>query len=287
MPSPMRNNKQLRRFGAALVALVLLFGLMAVTARERSQVTPVEKALATVLYPLQVATDWVAGKVRGVGQSVKELTQLRDENARLRSQVEAAAQLEARNQLLVQANQQLRSALGMKDRSKYPLLAAEVISRTPDNWYRMVTINRGSRDGVQPNMAVVNWQGLVGKVSATTPFTATVQLVIDAGFGQGGFGAGAKLPSGELGVIQTAQGGLVQMTFFSSDPAVQTGQPVFTSGQAVIPPDLLIGYADSLSTGESAFDKFLNVRPAVDFNKLDTLHVVLYMTHPDGGAAAP
>jgi hypothetical protein len=64
MPSPMRNNKQLRRFGAALVALVLLFGLMAVTARERSQVTPVEKALATVLYPLQVATDWYGVSAR-------------------------------------------------------------------------------------------------------------------------------------------------------------------------------------------------------------------------------
>ena len=287
MPSPMRNNKQLRWLGAALVALILIFGLMTVTARERSQVTGVEKALATVLYPLQVATDWVAGQVRGVGQSVKELTQLRDDNARLRAQVQAAAQLEARNQMLMRENEQLRSALSIKERSQYPLLAAEVISRTSDNWYRTVTINRGSRDGVQPNMAVVNWQGLVGKVSATTPFTATVQLVIDAGFGQGGFGAGAKLPSGELGVIQTVQGGHVQMTFFSTDPAVQIGQPVFTSGQAVIPPNLLIGYADSLSTGESAFDKFLNVRPAVDFNKLDVLHVVLHTTQPDGGASTP
>lgn len=287
MPSPMRNNKQLRRLGAALVALIVLFGLMTFTARERSQVTPVEKAIATMLYPLQVGTDWVARKVRGVGQSVQELTRLREENARLRARVEAAEQLDARNQMLVRENQQLRSEIGMKERFKYPLLAAAVISRTPDNWYRTVTINRGSRDGVQPNMAVVNWQGLVGKVSATTPFTATVQLVIDAGFGQGGFGAGAKLPSGELGVIQTVQGGHVQMTFFSSDPAVQVGQPVFTSGQAVIPPDLLIGYADSLSTGASAFDKFLNVRPAVDFNKLDALHVVLHITQPDGGAGAP
>jgi rod shape-determining protein MreC len=283
----MRNNKQLRRLGAALVALIVIFGLMTFTARERTQVTPVEKALATMLYPLQVATDWVAGKVRGVGQGVQELTRLRDDNARLRAQVQATEQLEARNQMLVRENQQLRSAVGMKERSQYPLLAAEVISRTPDNWYRTVTINRGSRDGVQSNMAVVNWQGLVGKVSATTPFTATVQLVVDAGFGQGGFGAGAKLPSGELGVIQTVQGGHVQMTFFSSDPAVQIGQPVFTSGQAVIPPNLLIGYADSLSTGESAFDKFLNVRPAVDFNKLDAVHVVLHITQPDGGAATP
>jgi rod shape-determining protein MreC len=287
MPSPMRNNKQLRRLGAALIALILIFGVMTVTARERSEVTIVEKALATVLYPLQIATDWVAGRVRGAGQSIQELTQLREENKNLREKVQGADQLDARNQMLMRENQELRSELSMKERDKYPLLTTEVISRTPDNWYRTVTINRGSRDGIQPGMAVVNWQGLVGKVSATTPFTATVELVIDAGFGQGGFGAGAKLPTGELGVIETFQGGHVTMKFFSSDPAVQVGQPVFTSGLAVMPPDLLIGYAESVNTGESAFDKYVNVRPAVDFNKLDVLHVVLHSTDKDRGANAP
>ena len=287
MPSPMRNNKHLRRLGLALIALVLIFGTMTVTARERSDVTVVEKAIATLLYPLQWATDYVAGHFRGLTQTVRELSDLRDENARLRDEVQQAEQLGARNEQLVQENQTLRNELSMKERAKYPLLTAQVISRTADNWYRTILINQGSRDGVQPNMAVVNWQGLVGKVSATTPYTATVQLVIDAGFGQTGFGAGAKVPTGELGVIETVQGGHVRMKFFSSEPAVQIGQPVFTSGQGVIPPDLLIGYVGGMGTGDTAFDKFVTVRPAVDFHKLDVVHVVLHPTDKDRGANAP
>lgn len=287
MPSPMRNNKHLRRLGLALIALVLIFGTMTVTARERSDVTVVEKAIATLLYPLQWATDYVAGHFRGLTQTVRELSDLRDENASLRDQVQQAEQLGARNEQLVQENQTLRNELNMKERAKYPLLTAQVISRTADNWYRTILINQGSRDGVQPNMAVVNWQGLVGKVSATTPYTATVQLVIDAGFGQTGFGAGAKVPTGELGVIETVQGGHVRMKFFSSEPAVQIGQPVFTSGQGVIPPDLLIGYVGGMGTGDTTFDKFVTVRPAVDFHKLDVVHVVLHPTDKDRGANAP
>ena len=287
MPSPMRNNKHLRRLGLALIALVLIFGTMTVTARERSDVTVVEKAIATLLYPLQWATDYVAGHFRGLTQTVRELSDLRDENARLRDEVQQAEQLGARNEQLVQENQTLRNELSMKERAKYPLLTAQVISRTADNWYRTILINQGSRDGVQPNMAVVNWQGLVGKVSATTPYTATVQLVIDAGFGQTGFGAGAKVPTGELGVIETVQGGHVRMKFFSSEPAVQIWQPVFTSGQGVIPPDLLIGYVGGMGTGDTTFDKFVTVRPAVDFHKLDVVHVVLHPTDKDRGANAP
>lgn len=287
MPSPMRNNRQLRRLGAALIALVIIFGLMTATARERSEVTAVEKVIATVLYPLQVATDWVAGQFRGLGEGVRELAYLRETNARLLEQVQEAAQDKARNEMLIRENERLRSELQMKERFKHPLLTAEVISRSSDNWYRTVIINRGSRDGVAQNMAVVNWQGLVGKISHTTPYTATVQLVLDAGFGHDGFGAGAKLPSQETGVIETEQGGFVRMKFFSSDPAVEVGHPVFTSGQGVMPPDLLIGYVDSVNTKDATFQKSVNVRPAVDFHKLDVLHVVLYATDKDRGANAP
>lgn len=288
MPSPMKHNKQLRRLAAALITLVLIFGAMTVTSRERSDVTIAEKAIATVLYPLQWATDWVAERVRGVGASVQELRNLRADNAALREQVREAGQLAARNDQLVQENQRLRNELSMKEQSKYPLLSAEVISRTPDNWYRTIQINRGSRDGVQPHMAVVNWQGLVGQVSSTTPFTSTVQLLTDAGYGQTGFGTGAKVPTGELGVINTVQGGHIRMVFYSSEPAVQVGQPIFTSGQAYIPGDLLMGYVGAMSTGESAVVKYVEVRPAVDFNKLDVVHVVLSQSSEnDRGANTP
>jgi cell shape-determining protein MreC len=118
-------------------------------------------------------------------------------------------------------------------------------------------------------------------------FTATVQLVTDGGFGQTGFGAGAKLPTGELGVIETVQGGHLRMKFFSSDPAVQVGQPVFTSGQGVLPPDLLIGYVHSLASTQPSVDRYVRVTPAVDFHKLDIVQVVLQPTDKDRGASAP
>lgn len=287
MPSPMRNNRQLRRLGAALLALVVLFATMAVTARGRTQVTAVEKGIATVLYPFQVATNWVADRFRVGVETVRGWTRLHEENQALKAELQESAQAKDRAAMLEAENDRLRMEIQAKERAKYPLLSAQVIGRSSENWYRTVTINRGSADGVAQSMPVVNWQGLVGKVLHITPHTATVQLLTDSGFGQQGFGAGVKLPTGELGVVETVEGGHVRMKFFSTSPAVQAGQQVFTSGQGVMPPDLLVGWVEAVPDAASVFEKSVNVRPAVDFNKLDMVQVVLALADQEKGASAP
>lgn len=275
----MRSSKGVRRLVAVLALLVAIFALMALTASPRTNVTPVEKGIATLLYPFQVATDWVADQGKGLAASIKELTQLREENARLRALVEAGAQDKATAERLVLENRKLHAELEMKLRAEYPLLTAQVISHTSESWYRTVVIDRGSRDGVEPSMAVVNWQGMVGKVLSTTPLNSTVQLVTD-----GGFGAGAKVSSGDIGVIETVQGGEVRFLLSATAPKLRVGEPVFTSGLGVLPPNQLIGYVENEPTG-SGLPTTVRVKPAVDFNRLDVLHVVMFTaaTERSGG----
>jgi cell shape-determining protein MreC len=126
----------------------------------------------------------------------------------------------------------------------------------------------------------------VGKVAYTTAYSSTVQLVSDSGFGQGGFGAGAKLPTGELGLIETVEGGYLRLRFWSTNPAVTVGQPVYTSGQGILPADLLVGWVDGVDTS-SSFIKYAQVRPAVDVHKLDVVQVVLTPTDEDRGSNGP
>ncbi|MBY6275018.1 rod shape-determining protein MreC [Symbiobacterium thermophilum] len=287
----MRYNKHLRLLGVALGALVVIFITMALTARGRTAITPLEKGIATVLYPFQVATDWVGDRARGIVDSIRELTRLREENAALRQQVADMAQDRALIVQLQQENERLRKELGLKERTPYPMLTAEVISRSAESWYQTVIISRGSRDGVRQGMAVVNWQGLVGKIAYTTPYTSTVQLVSDvgfseAGFTEAGFGAGAKLPNGEQGVLETVEGGYLRMRFWSTDPSVAVGQPVFTSGQGILPADLLVGWIEEVDTS-SSFVKSALVRPAVDVHKLEVVQVVLTPSEDDRGSSAP
>src|SRR5699024_714267 len=61
-------------------------------------------------------------------------------------------------------------------------IVSSVIARSPERWIDQITINRGSRHGVEKNMAVMTADGMIGKVSFVSPSTAKVQLI--TGFDQ-------------------------------------------------------------------------------------------------------
>jgi cell shape-determining protein MreC len=125
-------------------------------------------------------------------------------------------------------------------------------------------------------------------VLSTTPNTATVQLLTDDA-GQNAFAAGAKLATDAIGLVQTEPGGHVRLALpASSSPTVQRGQPVFTSGLGVLPPDLLIGYVDSpVGSNTGSVLNTFEITPAVSFQQLSVVHVVLYPVGVDRSPSAP
>ena len=87
-------------------------------------------------------------------------------------------------------------------------------------------------------------------------------------------------------VVETVEGGYLRMRFWSTDPSVAVGQPVFTSGQGILPADLLVGWIEEVDTS-SSFVKSALVRPAVDVHKLEVVQVVLTPSEDDRGSSAP
>ena len=61
--------------------------------------------------------------------------------------------------------------------SDFNILNATVISRNRDYWYNSLIINKGTSDGVDIDMAVVNSDGLIGRISLVTDNTSTVKLI--------------------------------------------------------------------------------------------------------------
>src|SRR5699024_9231775 len=80
-------------------------------------------------------------------------------------------------------NEELRKTLDIVDspRDFEPILAT-VISRSPERWLEQITINRGSKHGIETNMAVMTVDGMIGKVTSVSSMHATVQLI--SGFDQ-------------------------------------------------------------------------------------------------------
>lgn len=276
----MRNVKRWRTSGIVVLVALLLLVLVRVTVGQRSSASWLEKGVSEAVYPLQVVTDWVVAGLRGVGTGVADLLALRRDNARLRAETAQIPELQNRIRELQAENGLLRGQLGLIKESPNALLTARVVGRYPDTWLQMLTIGVGSSDGVEPDMAVRNADGLVGKVVRVTAHTAVVQLIVEATGvkdlgGAAGVGAMDQV-SRQAGILSGTGEELLKLRFFNCSDCASVGDPVITSGLGgTIPQGIYIGRVERVGVEENGLTRVAFVRPAVDFTRLEWVFVVL------------
>jgi rod shape-determining protein MreC len=170
--------------------------------------------------------------------------------------------------------QQLRESLKFQNaHPELQYLTADVINRDPQSREKYVIINRGSNDGVQVGMAVVNPNFLVGQVTEVEPNRAKVLLVIDSGFQTGGRLLNARAEGIVYGRWQ--EGGRVEMRHLPYDVKVDTNDFVVTSGKTVgVPKDLVIGKVMEVHPDQAGNQTIIEVLPLVNFENLQTLTVI-------------
>lgn len=150
------------------------------------------------------------------------------------------------------------------------LIESAVIGAGASPNFRAISIDKGTRDGLRPDLAVIAPAGVVGRVVTPSLRAAKVQLLID-----GGAGAGALVErSRAQGVVEgTGQG--LRLTHLPGTADIQVGDVVVTSGiEGFYPKGLLIGQIESIERLAGEFSH-VAVRPAVDFASLEAVLVVL------------
>ncbi len=137
------------------------------------------------------------------------------------------------------------------------------------------TIDVGLRDGVGPDLTVLNTDGLVGRVLDAGPHTATVLLAADPTSQ-----IGVRLAeSGEIGVLTGGgRDAPFRLELLDGDAPVKAGQTVETLGSDRTRPyvsDVPLGTVVSAGPPGSGVTRSALVRPAVDFTSLGVVGVVL------------
>jgi rod shape-determining protein MreC len=202
-------------------------------------------------------------------------------------------------QSLERDNEALRESLGFRDRSQRRLMLAEIIARRDTSgWWQTITINRGSRDGFRPNLAVVTARGLIGKIRMVTPHTSEVLLVTDPNCrvacrltrtgafgilrGQGFDGAGRKDMEMLLPALPA------RMEYIDKTSEVHREDEVVTSGLGgVFPEGLLVGYVDRVGADPTGLHQHAFVVPAANMTAMKYVFVVLPLNKEDGSMGVP
>jgi rod shape-determining protein MreC len=223
-------------------------------------VTPLEKA---VVHSQTFIRDKWAGYVW--------LRSVRRENEQLRGDIERMKLEQARLSEDANMARRIQTLLAFKEQYVESTIAAQVIGTSGSEQSRVLYIDKGSDDGIKPDMAVITPTGIVGKIVQVSAGSAQVLPINDQLSG-----VGAALKDSRLqGILKGSANGTTTLQYIMSDEPVKAGEPVITSGgDRIFPKGLEIGNVASVEPGK---DLFLNIR-VIPSARLDRLEEVLVIT---------
>lgn len=266
-----------RRFLIILGIVVLLLLSIFFTGDYRSRYTVIEDVLLAALSPVQGFLSQVGWRTYRFIHVIKDHDRLLEENKMLKEELTARENLRYQLVELQKENFRLREMLEFKERVTYKMLPAQVIARDPSQWFDTITINRGYADGLEKDMAIVTSQGLVGSVNKVSRNSAQVLLLTDSRRAVSALVQRTREP-GAVGIVEgyPEEEGYLRMINIPPEAKMQPGDTVISAGLGgIFPKGLIIGHI--LETGSDQYGLLQQaiVRPAVDFNRLEEVFVVL------------
>jgi rod shape-determining protein MreC len=145
-----------------------------------------------------------------------------------------------------------------------------------------VIIDQGTAAGIRPGMPVVTDQGVVGVVSGTAPGASKVLLLIDP---QSQVDAYVQR-SRARGSVRGAKGRECSFEFVLRDEDLAVGDLLLTSGMGeIFPKGLVIGHVTHVERQPYGLFQEAQIKPAVDFGKLEEVFVILERRELPGAEA--
>lgn len=232
----------------------------------------VERSLIEVFAPVQRLLKESVQAVEEVWLNYFYLVGLRAENRELKEKVNALRLEKRRYQELLAAQDRIKALLKYRRTLNRPTMAARVVGRDPTRWFRSIVIDKGKEAGVKENMPVINASGLVGRVVSSSSDFAEVLLIID----QNSAVDSLIQRSRERGILKGVAIDRCTLEYMVKSSDVAVGDKVITSGLGgVFPKGLAVGSVSSVNEVPGELFKDVEVRPAVDFSKLEEVLVIL------------
>jgi len=165
----------------------------------------------------------------------------------------------------------LQTLLGFKEKYVYQPVAPQVIGTSGTDQSHVLLIDKGSEDGVKPDMPVITPDGIVGKTRDVFRHTSQVLEISDATSG-----AGVILEKTRIrGVLRGDTWGQPEIINVSPDERIQKGESVLTSGgDAIYPRGLSVGMVDRVVPQPEGTLVNVLVKPAANLSRLEEVLVI-------------
>ncbi len=238
-------------------------------------------ALLSAISPVQEAVSQIAHGSSGFVRDYFDLINVRRDNERLKAEIAELKTNQSRLVELETENRHLAELLDLRDVLGGNSIAADVIGSDANGLARTLVISQGAASGVKPGMAVLSYQGVVGKVIAVSPHAARVLIIDDHNSALDSFDQRTRARGIIAGVVDDG----IIMKYVGRSLEVRAGDVIVTSGlDGIFPRGLLVGTIKSVSGEGPGMFLSVTITPAVDFRGLEQVLVVTQLPEqPDSG----
>lgn len=267
------------RLKIILVVAAILTAAIAIVASLTPQSLP-DLLVKGILAPFRAAGTALTDTAQRYYSYTFRYEALEAENEVLRAQIaemeDAARQAEA----VARENDRLRNIMGLNaTHEDYKEVDAYIIGWSSTNWSSTLTINRGSKAGIEVNMCAITDNGeVVGLVTEVGVNYAVVKTVLDstleisANITSSGYNGMVK--GGYISGNET----LLRMDYLPSDSVIRNNDQVVTSGSTVYPRGLIVGHVVDAGFEETGVAKFAVLEPAADIQALEQIFIITEYT---------
>ena len=277
----MYNKKRFDKrylFILIVVAIALVLVVLAASLNNDRDLNPVEKVAkdigTVVLKVVSAPFNFVQDKI----DEAVEKNNLYEKYKELQNKEDQVDSVIAQNENLQNEVDKLKETLELNTiLSDKVYLNATVVSRNIGYWYDEVTIDKGSKNGIEKGMAVVTTDGLIGQITRVSNYSSTVKLLSNENMSDK---ISVKIKVGDdyvYGLISMYDSKTNTYTVegISENVDIEEGADVVTTGMGTIfPSGLMVGTAQKVTTDNFDLSKVVEVKASVNFDDLDYVTVL-------------
>ena len=259
-----------------IVLTVLCVVLIVLSSIESGYINPLRNAVGYVLVPIQKGINSVGTGIYNAVSDAESLRNASRENQELRAQIDTL--LEENNRLKSDTLElaRLRELYQLdQDYMQYPKVAARVIAKDSEKWFQVFRIDKGSADGIEPDLNVLCGGGLLGIVTDVGANYATVRSIIDD---ESRVSAMSQVSADTFivaGDLQIFEDGRLRISNNDKNAGISDGDAIVTSNISTkFLPGILIGYAADIQVDAQQLTKSGTLIPVADFDNLQEVFVI-------------
>ena len=261
-----------------VILLVVGLTIFSINANRDPRETISGRLVLEITGPVQGLVSSIGDFVGNIWNNYFALIKAAKENEELRKEVDELRQALVDSEETRLENDRLRQMLSL-ELSDPPLrLFAKVVGWDASSHSRTAIINKGTNQGVQTQMAVVNSQGVVGRIIWASPNYSKVLLLVDPN---------ATIDvivqrSRTHGIAEGAGGNGLRLKYIMHNDEVVPGDIIMASGiEGVFPKGTLVGRVKSVDQQRSDLFLPVEVETAVDFDRLEEVAIIMQRRNLD------